>query len=185
MDYRQWRDEMRQAIARYMPRIQAVFSKSFQLELDTVTDEIDSAALRKAEETEPPLPRTLLELYASIGEASLEHLHNAYFIRPLAWVLESLHRSDIPAWAPEVAAERLAVFASDGGGRLFAVGYDSEAVFRLPVGGVANQVYDRSIDAIGPGEVAADLPDFLAQLLRIAQAFGDEPRDEDEKSEIL
>ncbi|MGW7537174.1 hypothetical protein [Amycolatopsis sp. NPDC054798] len=48
------------------------------------------------------------------------------------------------------------MFASDGGGRVFAFGCDGEDV---SVGGVANQVYDGSIDAIGPGEVAADLPD--------------------------
>ncbi|ATY11462.1 hypothetical protein CU254_14070 [Amycolatopsis sp. AA4] len=72
-----------------------------------------------------------------------------------------MHRSDTLAWAPEVAAERLAVFASDGGGR-----------------GVANQVYDGSIESIRPGEIAKDIPDFLDRLLRIAQAFSSEDEEE-------
>lgn len=178
VDYLRWRDDMRQVIDGYLPRIQAVFARFRQLEPDTVTDEGDPAALRKAEEADPPLPRSLLELYASIREASFEHLCNAYFIHSLAWILDSLHRSDIPAWAPEATDERLAVFASDGGGRLFAVGYTSGTVFRLPVGAVANQVYAGSIDSIGPGEIAKDLADFLDRLLRLARAFSDEDYDE-------
>lgn len=169
---------MRQAIDRYMPRIQAIFSM-LQLEWDTVPDEVDPTALRRAEEFDPPLPRALLELYSSIREANLAHLHNAYFIHPLGSVLDSLDCDDIPAWAPEITSERLAVFASDGGGRMFAVGYRSGTVFRLPVGGVANQIYDGSIDAIGPGEIARDVPDFLTRLLRIAQAYADEPDDDE------
>ncbi|SFQ81134.1 hypothetical protein SAMN05421854_12918 [Amycolatopsis rubida] len=174
VDYLRWRDDMRRAIDGYLPRIQAIFARFGQLEPDTVTDEADPVALRKAREADPPLPPSLLELYASIREASFEHLHNAYFIHSLDWVLDSLHRSDIPAWAPEVTTERLAVFASDGGGRTFAVGYRSGTVFRLPVGGVVDQVYEGSIDAIGPGGIAKDIPDFLDRLLRIAEAFSDE-----------
>ncbi|MGW7537173.1 hypothetical protein [Amycolatopsis sp. NPDC054798] len=56
MDYRQWRDEMRQAIDRYLPRIQAVVGDLLRLEPDTVTDGPDSAALRRAEAADPPLP---------------------------------------------------------------------------------------------------------------------------------
>ncbi|WP_409181372.1 hypothetical protein F9C11_33565 [Amycolatopsis sp. VS8301801F10] len=182
MDYLQWREDMREAIDGYLPRIQAIFARLGQLEPDTVTDEVDSVALSKAEEAD--LPRALLELYASIGEASFAHLHNAYFIHPLALVLESLHRPDIPAWAPEVTDERLAVFASDGGGRMFAVGYRSGTVFRLPVGGVVDQVYDGSIDAIGPGEIAKDVPEFLDRLLRIARSFAEE-REEDEVESLI
>ncbi|MBN9739684.1 hypothetical protein DMP23_00970 [Amycolatopsis sp. A1MSW2902] len=181
MDYRQWCEDMRQAIERYMSRMQAIFRR-IQLEPDTVTEEVDEAALRKAAEF--GLPPSLLELYASIREASFANLHNAYFIHSLAWVLDSLHRPDIPAWAPEATDERLAVFASDGGGRTFAVGYRSGTVFRLPVGGVVDQVYDGSIDSIGPGEIAKDIPDFLARLLQIARAFGDEPDEDDEDEEL-
>ncbi|MGV9296419.1 hypothetical protein [Amycolatopsis sp. NPDC003676] len=183
MDYLPWRDDMRQAIDGYMPRIQAVFARFGQLEPDTVSDEVDSVALTKAEEVDPPLPRALLELYASIREASFEHLHNAYFIHSLDLVLDGLHRSGIPAWAPEVTDERLAVFASDGGGRMFAVGYRTGTVFRLPVGAVVEKVYDGSIDSIGPGEIAKDLPEFLDRLLGIAQAFADEHDEDDEDEE--
>ncbi|WP_116203739.1 SMI1/KNR4 family protein [Amycolatopsis circi] len=186
MDYLQWRDEMRQAIDGYMPRIQAIFARFGELEPDTVSDEVDSVALRKAEEVDPPLPRALLELYASIREASFAHLHNAYFIHSLDLVLNSLHRSDIPAWAPEVTDERLVVFASDGGGRMFAVGYRSGTVFRLPVGAVVDQVYDGSIDSIGPGEIAKDVPDFLTRLVGIAQDFSEEDdEDDDEERPIM
>ncbi|MFC5113851.1 hypothetical protein ACFPN7_07865 [Amycolatopsis halotolerans] len=185
VDYLQWRDDMRQAIDGYMPRIQAIFARLGQLEPDTVSDEVDSVALTKAEEADPPLPWALLELYTSIREASFAHLHNAYFIHSLDLVLDGLHRSGIPVWAPEVTDERLAVFASNGGGRMFAVGYRSGTVYRLPVGAVVDKVYDGSIDSIGPGEIAKDIPEFLDRLLRIAQAFREEDDEDDDEERFI
>lgn len=171
MDYRKWCAEMRQAIECYMRHLQAVYGDLLRLDPDTVTDEVDPAALARARKLDPPFPQSLVEFYAVISAVDLGQLYNGYFVHPLDRVLDSLRCDDIPAWVPGLTTERMVVFATDGGGRMFAAGFDTGTVFRLPVGGTANRVYEGSTDSIGPDAIAKDVPDFLTRMLLIAQTW--------------
>lgn len=117
--------------------------------------------LAKRQEVAAPLPH----FYRHIGEVVLEDVGNAIFIHPASHVLHDLADSGpIPLGEPGPAA----LFASNGGGILFAI--------------ATNGTIHRSSDASRDSDfqlVAEDLQDFLDQLRHAVIRFirTDEPGD--------
>ncbi|MFJ8134336.1 SMI1/KNR4 family protein [Streptomyces hydrogenans] len=99
-----------------------------------------------------PIPSDLTTLYWVISEASLPDVDNGYFIHSPATVAEHFHEHG-PA---PIDGESIAlVFASDGGGRLFAIG-DNGQVWKSTTASCSDYF-----------EVtASSLQDFLEQLGR-------------------
>ncbi|MFD5425469.1 hypothetical protein [Streptomyces sp. NPDC127084] len=99
-----------------------------------------------------PIPSDLTTLYWVIGEASLPDVDSGYFIHSLTTAMEHF-REYGPA---PVDGESIAlVFASDGGGHLFAIG-DSGQVWKSTT---ASWYDDHEV-------AAASLQEFLEQLGR-------------------
>lgn len=105
-----------------------------------------------------PIPSDLTTLYWVISEASLPDVDSGYFIHSPATVAGHLREYGPPAIDGEWIA---LVFASDGGGQLFAIG-DSGQVWRS----TAASWFD------GFEVAAASLQDFLEQL---GQRITDQP----------
>ncbi|MFF2779516.1 hypothetical protein ACFVU3_32040 [Streptomyces sp. NPDC058052] len=99
-----------------------------------------------------PIPSDLTTLYWVIGEASLPDVGSGYFIHPPSLVAEHFQTYGPAPIAGETDAP---VFASDGGGHLFALG-DSGRVWRSTG---ASWSADFEV-------VASGLREFLEQLAR-------------------
>jgi hypothetical protein len=99
-----------------------------------------------------PIPSDLTTLYWVISEASLPDVDNGYFIHSPATVAEHFREHGSPAIEGEWIAP---VFASDGGGHLFAVGGNGRVLRST----TASWLADFEV-------VAASLQEFLEQLSR-------------------
>lgn len=99
-----------------------------------------------------PIPSDLTTLYWGISEATLPDVDNGYFIHPPAMVAEHFREYGS---APIDGEFNALIFASDGGGCLFALG-DSGHVWKS-----ATASWTSTFDL-----VATDLQEFLEQLGR-------------------
>lgn len=97
-----------------------------------------------------PIPSDLTTLYEEISEASLSDVGNGYFVHSPATVAGYFREYGSPAIEGEWIAP---VFASDGGGHLFAVGGNGRVLRST----AASWLADFEV-------VAASLQEFLEQL---------------------
>ncbi|MFI8086575.1 hypothetical protein ACIF6L_38020 [Kitasatospora sp. NPDC086009] len=97
-----------------------------------------------------PIPSDLTTLYEEISEASLPDVDNGYFIHPPTTVAEHFREYGPPAIEGEWIAP---VFASDGGGHLFALGGNGRVLRSTS----ASWLADFEV-------VSASLKEFLEQL---------------------
>lgn len=169
MDYRAWRNEIQSCISLYTPRIEKIFYEGH------VTDSVaktgsNADLLRRAALSEPAVPDGLREFYTVVAEVNLDSVPNGLYVWPLEYVLDGINRPDLVGWLPGVTEERVISFAGNGGGRVFCVGCDSGKVYRAPVGGIVESVYQGSIDCMGPGVIENSVSEFMLHVLAIARA---------------
>lgn len=99
-----------------------------------------------------PIPSDLTTFYSVVSEAALPDVDNGYFVHPPTMVAEQFRENGSASINGEWSA---LVFASDGGGCLFAIG-DSGQVWKS-----ATASWSSDFDL-----VAADLQEFLEGLGR-------------------
>ncbi|MEV0430554.1 hypothetical protein [Micromonospora sp. NPDC050495] len=111
------------------------------------------------------LPGDLLEWYGHVREVSLPDIGNGYFLHEPGLVA----RREVTAARGRFTAD-VVVFASDGGGTLFAVdALTGSPVYRLPAGEIVAGVYrsdDPRFDV-----VAENLTGFLDRLRDTVEVF--------------
>lgn len=117
---------------------------------------------------EGTLPSTLAPLYAVIGGANLMDVHVGYCIDPPEVVAGSPGRG--PTVIRGHSTIPIRVFGADGGGNLFAIGTEVDAVYYLLHEAALEEVYvetDREIAKL----VGASLLGFLDRLYVDIEAF--------------
>jgi len=104
----------------------------------------------------------LVTFYSHCNGIDLPDVHNGYFIHNVELILHGLE-TGIPTRLATNLATTIVVFASDGGGSLFAIRTQAPTeVLYLPLGAVHDAIFD---DARTPTTILA--PDFCAFLRRL------------------
>ncbi|MFE4547953.1 SMI1/KNR4 family protein [Streptomyces sp. NPDC056785] len=152
---RAWWEEADAALAKLMESFAATHGfPPGQNVVSLATDESHQATEALVDLT--PIPSDLITLYWVISEASLPDLDVGYFIHSLTTVAGHFQEYGSPGIDGEPI---VLVFASDGGGNLFAID-DSGRIWRSTM---ASWFDDFEV-------VAASLQEFLERLSRLAAA---------------
>lgn len=109
----------------------------------------------------PGVPQDLLTLYANVGAVSLGDIGNGLWVRDAHEVARSYAAGDVRRVTGRHEADVI-VFASDGGGTLYAMALPSGSpIYRLPPDGIMLGVYES--DSVRFEAVADNLAGFLDQ----------------------
>ncbi|NMI58870.1 MULTISPECIES: hypothetical protein [unclassified Streptomyces] len=104
----------------------------------------------------------LLAFYAELGAVTLPDLGNGIWIDDAASVTEGITAGYRPTELDGALKDSVVVFATDGGGAMFAVSATSGRVYRLSLGALAGSVYE--VGDVGWAVVGEDLWTFLDRL---------------------
>jgi hypothetical protein len=161
-----WRDDMRAAVDAVVHDFEARFGFPAG---DNLVEEPDGAARERLAAIRPAVPHDLVVLHSVVGEVNLTDVGNGLFLHSAAQVVEH-HES---AWLRRVSgrhAAEVVVFASDGGGTLYALASPAGSpVYRLPPDEVLHGVYESRnplFEAAAP-----DLAGFLDRALEAVRVF--------------
>ncbi|MFI2670937.1 hypothetical protein ACH5AU_15540 [Streptomyces albidoflavus] len=153
-----WRDDLTHALTSLLPR----FAQTYGYPPDTnevrAANEQDLRALR-GRAPGLPLCEALLTFYESIGEVTLPDVGNGYFIHSAHHVLHDLAENG-PVTLPDPRNPHGTVFASNGGGLLYAI--DPHGAVHRSDSASWHTDFTRTTD---------DLPHFLTQLHRQVISF--------------
>jgi hypothetical protein len=112
----------------------------------------------------------LVDLYRVTRDVCLSDIGNGYFIPGPGYTV-GIHEAREPAVVAGTPPTEVAVFASDGGGTMYALPAGSAGpVLRLPPSGIHDGVYTPNSYRYGP--VAPNLRDFLTRMLDGVVRFG-------------
>jgi hypothetical protein len=129
-------------------------------------DELGTARLAAAGSA---VPADLLDLYAAVGAVNLPDVGNGLFLHSAARVVDAHEARELWRIAGRHQADVI-VFASDGGGTLYALASPTGSpVFRLPAGQVVGGVYESGDPRFEI--VAASLAGFLGGLRYAVDQF--------------
>jgi hypothetical protein len=109
------------------------------------------------------IPRELLEFYSRVEEVSLPDVGNGMFVHSAQAVVEGV-AGDQPTEVVGAVQDTITVFASDGGGGLFALNRAGEKVYRLSGGALIGPTYD--VDDDGVQVISSGFSGFLEYLYR-------------------
>lgn len=104
----------------------------------------------------------LLEYYAQLGPVDLPDLGNGIWIDDAASVLGQAEAGNYPRRLTGTVDDEVTVFATDGGGGMYAVSHSTGCIYRLAHGALLASVYQ--VDQAGYSPTAPSLRAFLAQL---------------------
>jgi hypothetical protein len=157
-----WLSTWRVSVTAILAELLGTFWQRFGSEPGT--NELGPPASREAVASlatlRPAPARDLLALYRSVGEVSLPDVGNGYFIHPPCLVIQHRQRGEPRHIGPPFDVDVL-VFASDGGGALYAFPVaEAGPVYRLR----DCAIWDGAADAGGVQTVADDLQEFLQHL---------------------
>ncbi|MEV4446537.1 hypothetical protein [Streptomyces mirabilis] len=114
--------------------------------------------------TEAGIECALLDYYAELGEVTLPDLENGIWIDDAASVVEGIKAGNYPTQVEGALQDSVTVFATDGGGAMFAVSATSGHVYRLSLGALAGSTYD--VADTGWSVAADNLWSFMDRLRR-------------------
>ncbi|MEH1169684.1 hypothetical protein V6V47_30330 [Micromonospora sp. CPCC 205539] len=158
---RRWREDVGACLGRLLPGFEVRFG--YPPDRHTIGDPAGEEELASLAGLR--LPGDLLEWYGQVREVSLPDIGNRYFIHEPGLVAHRQVTMVRGSFTADVV-----VFASDGGGTLFAVGaVTGSPVYRLPAGEIVAGIY-RSDDPRF-GVVAENLTGFLDRLRDAVEVF--------------
>lgn len=149
-----WRDELNRALERFLAAFEGRYG--YRPGDNRITGPGDDQTARKIN-AHPDTAPDLTPFYQVIYEVLLPDIGNGYFIHPAGHVLDELAHAG-PARLGASASG--VVFASDGGGILYAIGADG-TIYRS----------DAASRDSGFEVIAADLASFLDQLRQAVMRF--------------
>lgn len=115
------------------------------------------------------VPLDLLDLYAVTGAVSLPDVGNGLFVHGPGLVADAFNADELRRVVGRHSSDVI-VFASDGGGTLYALCSPAGSpVYRLPAGSVVAGVYVSDSPAFDV--VAPDLAGFLARFREVVERF--------------
>ncbi|WP_328884794.1 hypothetical protein [Streptomyces sp. NBC_00316] len=104
----------------------------------------------------------LLEYYGHLGGAELPHLGNGIWIDDASSLIAQVAAGNYPNRLTGVVDDTVSVFATDGGGAMYALGHTSGYVYHLTAGALTGSTFE--LEESGCSIAAEDLGSFLGQL---------------------
>ncbi|MFD3457584.1 hypothetical protein ACFWVC_36080 [Streptomyces sp. NPDC058691] len=115
------------------------------------------------------VPGSLVALYSVLRSAELPDFGNGIWIDEAASLLEQAEAGNYPRLLAGAVDDRVTVFATDGGGGMYAVSHAIGCVYHLTLGSLVGTTYD--LDEDGYTVAAPNLGAFLEELhYRLAQS---------------
>lgn len=112
---------------------------------------------------------SLLKFYAQLGSVCLPDLEAGIWIDDAASLIRQVEAGNYPRLLAAAVDDGVSVFATDGGGGMYAVSHSSGYVYHLTLGALTGSTYD--VDEAGYTITAPSLTVFLHQLRdRLAHA---------------
>ncbi|MEU2264477.1 hypothetical protein ABZ557_30370 [Streptomyces sp. NPDC019645] len=108
------------------------------------------------------LPGPLLDYYGHLGAVALPDLDNGIWIDDAASLAAQVEAGDHPTRLTGTVDDTVSVFATDGGGGMYALSHTTGSVYHLTAGALVGSTYD--LDEAGYRIAAEDLWSFLEQL---------------------
>ncbi|MER5181769.1 hypothetical protein ABT009_26000 [Streptomyces sp. NPDC002896] len=113
----------------------------------------------------------LLGYYTKLGAVTLPDLESGIWIDDAPSVIEGIAAGNYPTRLEGSLQDSVTVFATDGGGAMFAVSATKGCVYRLSLGALIGSTYE--VDDAGWSVAADDLWSFMDQLRNdLAEAVG-------------
>ncbi|WP_351234419.1 hypothetical protein [Streptomyces sp. NPDC002133] len=113
--------------------------------------------------------RPLLEYYGHLGAMELPALDNGIWIDDAASLIAKVEAGNYPNRLTGAVDDTVSVFATDGGGGMYALSHTTGCVYHITAGALVGSTYD--LDESGYRIAAEDLWSFLEQLhARLAAA---------------
>lgn len=103
-----------------------------------------------------------MEYYSLLGSVELPDLDNGIWIDDASSRTAQVHADNYPNRLAGAVDDMLSVFATDGGGGMYALSHTTGCVYHLAAGASTGSSYE--LDETGYGIAAEDLWGFLAQL---------------------
>ncbi|WP_406259348.1 hypothetical protein OH779_40695 [Actinacidiphila glaucinigra] len=102
------------------------------------------------------VPGSLVTLYSVLGAAELPDFENGVWIDDASSLLEQAGAGNYPQRLVGAVEDRVTVFATDGGGGMYAVGHSTGCVYHLTLGALVGTDYDLDEERLhhhrpGPG----------------------------------
>ena len=116
---------------------------------------------------------SLLEFYAQLGSVCLPDLEAGIWIDDAASLISQVEAGNYPRLLAGAVDDGVSVFATDGGGGMYAVSHSSGCVYHLTLGALTGSTYD--VEEAGYTVTATSLTAFLHRLRdRLAHAVGEQ-----------
>jgi hypothetical protein len=120
------------------------------------------------------LPKDFVSFYSKCAGLLLPDVYNSIFLDPIASLIESINRCDIPVFMEDNPPFRVVPFGSDAAGNMFAIIPDKangiyylQGEFICPKDGVLMYLHD----VFEPKRVADTFSEFLDAVLEDARAY--------------
>lgn len=104
----------------------------------------------------------LLEYYGHLGAVRLPDLDNGIWIDDASSLIAQVEAGNYPNRLTGAIDDMVSVFATDGGGDMYALSHTTGCVYHLTAGALVGSTYD--LDEAGYRIAAEDLWSFLEQL---------------------
>ncbi|MFF0291791.1 hypothetical protein [Streptomyces sp. NPDC005262] len=104
----------------------------------------------------------LLEYYSHLGSVELPDLDTGIWIDDASSLTAQVKAGNYPNRLTGAVDDMVSVFATDGGGAMYALSHTTGCVYHLIAGALIGSTYD--LDETGYRIAAKDLWDFLEQL---------------------
>lgn len=161
VDLRKWRQGMELLVREFMSGFEAVhgYPPGEHTVGLVLAGESTAAAEALADQG---LPGPLLEYYGHLGPVVLPDLGNGIWIDDAASLAAQVEAGDHPTRLTGTVDDMVSVFATDGGGGMYALSHTTGCVYHLTAGALAGNTYD--VGEAGYCIAAEDLWSFLEQL---------------------
>ncbi|MGW8955597.1 hypothetical protein [Streptomyces sp. NPDC055709] len=169
VDMRKWHEDMELLAAEFMAGFEAVHGyppgEHTVCRVPAEEGPVFAEAL-----AEQGLPGPLLEYYVHLGPVELPDLDNGTWIDDATSLIAKLEAGNYPNRLTGAVDDTVSVFATDGGGGMYALSHTTGCVYHITAGALIGSTYD--LDETGYRIDAEDLWGFLEQLhARLAAAL--------------
>lgn len=165
-----WLAEWRRTVQGCVESVAAGFEDrhGYQPGVNAIENPDEQAYVRLATDCSD-VPPDLVTMFRAFGAVNLPDIGNGIFVHDAGTVADHNQAGELRRVTRRHTADVL-VFASDGGGTMYALGLpDGSPVYRLPADLVVQGLYES--DQAGFDVVAADLAGFLDQVREAVERF--------------
>ncbi|MEU2166045.1 hypothetical protein [Streptomyces sp. NPDC019208] len=161
IDWRKWRQGVELLVGEFVSGFEAVHGYPPGEHSVGLVPAGESAAVAEASAGRG-LPGPLLAYYGHLGAVALPDLDDGIWIDDAASLAAQVEAGNYPNRLTGAVDDGVSVFATDGGGGMYALSHTTGCVYHLTAGALVGSTYD--LDEAGYRIAAVDLWSFLEQL---------------------